>query len=89
MTRCGAPITPLSILGVLILAVLFFVVALPVFLAALAVFTAFAAYFAWKIRGAVKKMEEEMELYRDKEESVDVEVIDITCRPGLKEGKRD
>ncbi len=55
---CGGPISPLAIIGGLILLIAAFFVALPLFLAALTAFGAAAAYLSWRINKAVKKAEE-------------------------------
>ncbi len=57
---CGGPMTPLAILGGLILLAAAFFVALPLFLAALVAFGAAAAYLSWRINRAIKRAEQEL-----------------------------
>lgn len=75
--------TFLTVLGGIVFLLAFFFLALPVFLAALAVFSGIALYVGWRMRRALKRMEEEMEcqMRAMKEEGDTCGIIDIEKEP--------
>jgi len=78
------PLSPFALIGFILLGLAFFFLTLPIFLAALAVFSAITAYFAWRIRRAMKEMEKEF-IRQQQEASCAHDysgVIDITPEPG-------
>ena len=81
--RPGPFATFLTILGGVVFLVAFFFLALPIFLAALVVFSGIALYVGWRMKRALKRMEEEMEKeMRMMEEKGDTcGIIDIEKEP--------
>ena len=81
--RTGGPLTTfLTILGAICFLVAFFFLALPIFLAALAVFSGIALYVGWRMKRAIKKMEEELDReLRSMEDRDRCGIIDIEKEP--------
>ena len=79
----GGPVTTFfTIVGAIFFLVAFFFLALPIFLAALAVFSGIALYLGWRMKRAIKKMEEELKRApRSMEEGDSCVIIDIEKEP--------
>ena len=75
-------ISPWSTLGLLILGLLGFFVALPIFLGAVVVFGAVAGYLAWRVRKALREFEKECgrvettDFLREDEMVIDITPLD-------------
>ncbi|OCC15867.1 hypothetical protein DBT_0792 [Dissulfuribacter thermophilus] len=79
----GGPFTAfLAFLGAILFVLGFFFLALPIFFAAIAVFSGVALYLGWRMKRAIKKMEEELEKdFKLMEDMSESEIIDITKKP--------
>ena len=73
-------ISPLAILGLGLLALAAFFLMLPLFLAALVVFGVLAGYTAWRIRMAMRRIEENRTLTRERPNRFTGPIIDLTAR---------
>ncbi len=73
-------ISPMTLIGLGLLAIVAFFLALPLFLAALMVFAAVSGYMAWRIRKIMHRMEKDLGMYGDADRHIDAssQIIDVT-----------
>lgn len=73
-------ISPITLIGLGLLAIAAFFLALPLFLAALMVFAAVSGYMAWRVRKIMRRMEKDLGMYGDANRDLDAssQIIDVT-----------
>lgn len=82
-------ISPLQLLGLGLLLMVAFFIALPVFLGALVVFSIAAGYMAWRIRKVMRQFEKECSRFNKTNSSRDPSSLIIDVTPDKSEQERN
>jgi membrane protein implicated in regulation of membrane protease activity len=82
-------ISPLTLLGLVLLAVAAFFLALPLFLGAVVVFAIAASYMAWRVRKVMRQFEEECTRRSETNSDLDASSLIIDVTPDQTERERD
>lgn len=82
-------ISPLTLLGLGLLAVAAFFVALPLFLGAVVVFAITASYMAWRVRKVMRQFEKECARRSEANSDLDASSLIIDVTPDQAERERD
>ena len=85
----SANISPLTLIGLGLLAVAAFFVALPLFLGALVVFSLAALYMAWRVRKVMRQFEKEYARRSEARSDLDASSLIIDVTPDQTERERD
>jgi len=82
-------ISPLTLIGLGLLAVAAFFVALPLFLGAVVVFSIAAFYMAWRVRKVMRQFEKEYARRSEADSNLDASSLIIDVTPNQTEQEKD